>query len=269
VFVSYRNGNQPDIYKMDPQGNSIATLTPNSAAYDAAPAWSYDNTRIAMVRRRQYGNTTIDDIYVINADGSNGHWVRATPFPFRLTDPSWSPDGSRIVLSVLLNSGWLLATMNVSNGDVSLSNPAAGGIVGRFPSYDRTGQRIIYVGTSYKTIEQINADGSGRKVRFSSATTLGNPTFSPDGKKIVLERSVGTGYNPEIFVKNLVDGSVKRLTSSAAWDVHPSWSPDGTKIAFASRRSGKSQIYTMSAAGGTATRITHTAVEEFSPAWSH
>jgi hypothetical protein len=41
------------------------------------------------------------------------------------------------------------------------------------------------------------------------------------------------------------------------------------RIAFVSLRSGKSQIWTVSSAGGTQVRITHTSVAEGAPAWSH
>ena len=40
-----------------------------------------------------------------------------------------------------------------------------------------------------------------------------------------------------------------RLTNNAAFDIEPSWSPDGTKIAFASDRDGNSEIYVMNADG--------------------
>ena len=67
-----------------------------------------------------------------------------------------------------------------------------------------------------------------------------------------------------------VDGLTTRLTLSTAVDAFPSWSPDGTEIAFMSNRSGKDQVYTMDAAtGGSQLRITHTSVEEWAPAWGH
>ena len=271
AFTSLRNGTSaPDVYKMDPEGLHVLRLT-SLGEIDAGTAWSYDNKHIVLPRRRLGpSNGYMRDLYVIDADGSNGHWVRATPFPYALNDPSWSPDGSRIVLSVSLNHTRYLGWMDVATGQVNLFNAVSGGQLGEHPSYDPTGQKIIYVGIAGKTVEQINADGSGHTTRFSSATLLRDPTFSPDGKKIAFARTVGTGNNDEIFVKNLVDGSVKRLTTSAAIDIQPTWSPDGSKIAFARRLAGGAfQIYTMSANGGTPMRITHTSTDESSPSWSH
>ena len=141
AFILWQNSS-PDVYKMDPQGGSLVSLTPGATAFDMSPVWSWDNLRIAMTRYRPYGSSTVYDIYVVNRDGSNGHWIRPTAFPFRLYDPAWSPNGSRIVLTVALSDGTYLATMNTSTGDVSL---IGGGKKGHHPSYDPTGQRIIYV----------------------------------------------------------------------------------------------------------------------------
>jgi Tol biopolymer transport system component len=274
AFVSYRTGS-PDVYKMDPQGGSLVPLTPSATAYDMSPAWSWDNLRIAMVRQRPYGNGTTNDIYVVNRDGSNGHWVRPTAFPFQLRDPAWSPDGSRIVLSVKLSDGLYLATMNATTGDVSFVGGGSGKR-GTNPSYDPTGQRIIFVNNyDWKSILQINADGTGQKVLVSSTQTFDSPAFSPDGKKITYSRYAAgttngyTTYSPDIFVKNLVDGTTKRIVASTAYDTEPTWSPDGAKVAFVSSRSGRPQIYTVSAGGGNLTRITQTSTAETSPAWTH
>ena len=237
-----------------------------------SPVWSWDNLRIAMTRYRPYGSGTVYDIYVVNRDGSNGRWIRPTAFPFRLYDPAWSPNGSRIVLTVGLSDGTYLATMNTSTGDVSL---IGGGKKGHHPSYDPTGQRIIYVSSDTKSILQINADGSGQKTLVSSTQTFGSPAFSPDGKKITYSRYAAntvnghTVYSPDIFVTNLADGTTKRIVANIAQDTDPIWSPDGTRIAFASSRTGKPQIYTVSASGGGLTQITQAASGATSPAWTH
>jgi TolB protein len=270
VFTSYRYGNG-DLYKMDPQGSSLTRLT-SSTLNERTAAWSHDNKRLALVRQRPTAaNPYNSDIWVINADGSNGHWARSEPSPWPLTDPSWSADGSRLALCLLVNGVSQVGWLNLATGQLSLFNEAAGGQPGRQPSYDATGQKLVYVSFFGTRIEQIKADGSGRKVLVSSASPtalLNSPRYSPDGKRIAYSKVVTAG-NEEIFVKNLVDGTVKRLTSSAGQDAQPTWSPDGAKIAFVSQRSGQYQIWTMTSTGGSPLRITHTASEEWDPAWSH
>jgi len=270
LFMSYRFSDQPDLYKIDPSGGNLVHLAA-SAENESSAAWSYDNKRIALVRRRVDGTISRDDIYLINADGSNGHWARGAPSPWPIQSPSWSPDGSRLVLRVWIGDVAYLGWMEVATGQVAIFNPQSGGTPGGQPAYSATGQKIVYVGKGDKTIEQINADGSGHKTRYTSATSVDHPAFSPDGKKIAFNRYASTtGNNTEIFVKNLVTGVTTRLTKSAGGDEHPSWSPDGTRIAFMSARSGKSQIWTMNAAtGGSLQRITNTNTHETNPTWSH
>jgi TolB protein len=65
------------------------------------------------------------------------------------------------------------------------------------------------------------------------------------------------------------DGSgVTRLTSDPHDDSGPTWSPDGSKIAFDSERNGKSEIYVMNPDGTGVIRLTTNAAEDFSPAWT-
>lgn len=47
----------------------------------------------------------------------------------------------------------------------------------------------------------------------------------------------------------LTGGEALRLTSGAAWDGQPAFSPDGTKIAFTSDRNGNEQLWVMNADG--------------------
>ena len=67
-----------------------------------------------------------------------------------------------------------------------------------------------------------------------------------------------------------MDGtSVSRLIGSADIDSGPTWSPDGTRIAFASDRYGSdSHIYVMNPDGTGVTRLTSDTVKDQHPAWS-
>ena len=74
---------------------------------------------------------------------------------------------------------------------------------------------------------------------------------------------------PEIYVMNAADGSSPvNLTSNAASDLMPAWSPDGTKIAFASDRSGQLEIWVMNPDGSNPQQLTHGSSPAEFPAWS-
>jgi len=60
-----------------------------------------------------------------------------------------------------------------------------------------------------------------------------------------------------------------RLTfNTANDDTNPVWSPDGSKIAFASNRDGNFEIYVMNADGTEQTRLTTDPGWKTNPAWS-
>ncbi len=58
------------------------------------------------------------------------------------------------------------------------------------------------------------------------------------------------------------------ITLTNSIDYYPSWSSDGLRIVFNSRRDGNWEIYTMNADGSNQTRITNNASIDIGPKWS-
>ena len=76
------------------------------------------------------------------------------------------------------------------------------------------------------------------------------PAISPDGTTIAF------AYKGDIYSVPVGGGEARQLTTNAAFDSHPVWSPDSKKIAFASDREGSIDVFVIDAKGGTPTRLT-------------
>jgi dipeptidyl aminopeptidase/acylaminoacyl peptidase len=101
-----------------------------------------------------------------------------------------------------------------------------------------------------------------------------DPRLSPDGTTVAYTvASVDkddNAYRSAIWVAS-VDGSTppRRLTSGTKSDGSPRWSPDGTRIAFASNREGDhKQVYVMPLTGGDPVRLTELKEDAAELEWS-
>ena len=97
---------------------------------------------------------------------------------------------------------------------------------------------------------------TGNRFKVSSKPGInGAPSFSPDGRKLVVTLG-GVDGNLDIYVLDINSRNTTRLTTHRAIDTEGTWSPDGRYIYFTSDRSGGPQIYRVGANGGTPERVT-------------
>jgi len=74
--------------------------------------------------------------------------------------------------------------------------------------------------------------------------------------------------NADAALRRTSKVAIERLTTNPAADFDPTWSPDGTQIAFRSQRDGNDEIYVMKADGTCQTNLTNDPGDDWSPAWS-
>jgi len=127
-----------------------------------------------------------------------------------------------------------------------------------------TGPLMINKTTTIKAISiksgMIDSEIISKEYKFSSNGYTGTVVFNSF-----------RDLNGEIYAMNPDGTGQTRLTFNNSDDVFPSWSPDGSKIAFVSVRNGNPEIYVMNANGSNQTQLTFSTVSTYSstyPKWS-
>ena len=262
AYVVQTKAGSTDIWSTNPNRGISKQLTSFTGKEDS-PSWSFDHSRIAFTRLRN----GLPDIYLMNADGTGKRWARSTPYSGLIDQPSWSPDGSHLLVRVY-SQNWYLAKLDLATGNLVLVAPSrALAVRGSFPIYDQTGTYIYYRDdVTNRAIKRFKPGGEETTV-LTSTWSLGDLAISPDGKKLAYAAAVNDN-NWEIFMQDLATKVTTRRTFTDGTDARPTWSPDGTKLAFSSVRTGKWQIHIMFLTGGGGVLpLTNTPYGAYGPAW--
>jgi Tol biopolymer transport system component len=260
AFVSDKGG-APFIYVMNPDGSNPTKLgswfgVPNTFC------WSPDGTRIAFIDEDGW-------LCSVNADGTSLSKLAEIPS----YSISWSPDGRKIAAGCFDQD---IYTVDVATGKLkNLTNSP--GIKEGSPSWSPDSKKIAFVVSDppYCDIGLMDADGGNRTTLISDRGIYNELAWSPSGEKIVYIWDSGVepgreGICYDICVVDTKDYHKTNLTcSSHDDDREPSWSPDGKKIVFSSRRQVTDmQIYVMNADGSQLTKLTTGDSSKYSPSWS-
>lgn len=202
-----------------------------------------------------------------------------------------SPSGTAVASEVVTGASARNALLRAA--DVAVAKTNGLGLRGYFAAKlafinERTGKKEIYTGDlMFGEVKQITRDNSitlsprwspdGSRLLFTSFYKTGFPDifsldlgtlqrttfvsfkgtnsgarFSPNGQQVAMILS-GEG-TPEVYVSNAQGRGVSRKTRSDAVKSSPCFSPDGTRLVFASEPGP--QLYTMPVNGGVPTRLT-------------
>ncbi len=253
VFGASVDSNR-DIYVMNADGTDVTRLT-NNPNVDDSPSWSPDGSKIVFTSNRDGNN----EIYTMNADGSE--ITRMTYTEEAELRPSWSPDGSKIVFEKITDYR-ALYVMDVDEPAKEIKLIDLTGTKS-YPTWSPDSTKIAF--TLYRgsyDIFIINSDGTGlRNLSTTPNIDEFSPSWSPDGTEIVfrsnrhnLDADVQFGRGSDLYVLDIEDSRVTRLTYDDLSETEPSWSPNSDKIIFVSD-SGRN-IYTINRDGSNPHRIT-------------
>ena len=109
-------------------------------------------------------------------------------------------------------------------------------------------------------------DRSGNERVVMPAGSYFMPRLSPDGRLIAL--TVATGTDSDVWIHDIDRGTTTKLTSGGR-NLWPMWSPDGTRVAYASSREGSTNVYWRRADGsGAEEQLTSSAHTVIPQSWS-
>ena len=168
----------------------------------------------------------------------------------------WSPTGHLIV--VQSDGSLVAAPFDVDNLELTgaatplLEGVSIEGLGTSDFAVSASGTLMYQAGLVDEDPEQIHwvsLDGVSRAVDTMWAGNFGPGTLSPDGSRVALEE-VGDGTH--VWIKQLDDGPVTKMTFEGTPNFRPTWSPDGQEILFMSDRGENFDVYARRADGSAA-----------------
>jgi len=215
-----------EIQEVDFSTGRYKNLT-NMRGYDAEGSYSPDGRQIVFASNREAYNhrlsadekkmfdtnaSTLMDIYIMDADGSNVR--RLTKAPGYDGGPFFSKDGRKIVWRRFSVDGRSaeIHTMNVDGSDKRQITKL--GLMSWAPYYHPSGDYIIFASNRYGhanfELFIIDAQGRGEPVRVTNAKGFdGLPVFTPDGSSLSWTSKRAGGKGSQIFMADWNDAKAR------------------------------------------------------------
>ena len=281
VFSRYRSGDS-DLWAVGLDGAGEARLTDTPDHDEQDPAWSPNGGEIAYTRVGcEPPRGGMSCVFKMDADGTGQ--TNLTPednfHEGASSEPSWSPDGARIAFRGAVeaehSSGTDIWTMAADGGDKA-NVTDDNGTGDHHPAFSPDGEKIAFSSSRPNgdpTAVYVVGSGGGAVERLTASTGYDHdpdwvrlpPAPVPEGGVVFASDRGGDfeihGMDP--------DGSRRfPLTSNAAYDGEPAFSPDGRKVAFVSDRGGNEDLYLMNPDGTGQARLTDNAAADRQPVFS-
>jgi len=161
----------------------------------------------------------------------NASWYRLMADETNQGQAAWSPDGTRVAF----RAG--------PDGDTEIW----------VVNHDGTGLRRV----------TDTPNPSATDTRFAS-----QPSWAPDGQSIVFRTDRRDPTNADLWIIGADGSNLRPLVQTQGNERYPTFSPDGTRLAYRSDIDGDPEIYVARADGSNPVQLTNNSLYDSAPAWS-
>lgn len=273
AYASRQNDNM-DVWTMvGGDGSSKKRLVNVPGVDDYLPAISPDRRSVAYIRVRGLQS----ELHVVAADGTGDIALTTDLAPD--ARPSWAPDGTTLVFASAIDGQTDLYTASFEFSDrpprlgpmTRLTNSPA---TEADPAWSPDGQRIAYWSNAsgVQQVYWVGPEGGTPTQLTDGPDTDADPSWSPDGRHVAFTRTSPTEPS-EIYVLDVgadgrTIGSPRNLTADLpGTNEDPSWSADGSLIAFGHRADAGPDIWVMATDGRDKRAVTDNQDWDGHPAW--
>ncbi|MFQ5799375.1 MAG: biopolymer transporter Tol, partial [Bacteroidota bacterium] len=233
------------------------------------PTFSPDGSEIAYLSTKTGDSFRQSALYVYDAKSKHETKVMGGVH----SSISWSPDANRLIYArrTRENKHWSqVFDLYEYNREHGKERRLTFGLRAHSPAYSPDGSVIVFVfqrdGT--QNLAMVDAGGSNftQITHFSNGEQVYNPRWSPDGQRIVFGWSMKDGQDVVVISRDGTD--LKYWVEGDDDSRHPTFSADGTKLLFASDRTGVFNIYSMDLESGAISQLTNVVGGAFMPSLS-
>ncbi len=250
-------------------GSTKAEQLTAGPGYDYQPDWAPDQRWVVFAR---YDH---DAVELWSLDTRDGRTRKMTSGGAVNVEPRFSPDGKRLafvstsykghfhIFIGRFEDGLLSDVRQLTKENISLLPRYYYSRVDHeiSPVWTRDGSEILFIsnrghihGTGGFWKIKAEPGAEAREIHYEETNWKARPDFSPDGKRMVYASYMGQSWH-QLWVMPAAGGDAFPISYGAFDNVNPRWSPDGSKIAFISNRSGNTSLWVQTIPGGEQTEV--------------
>jgi TolB protein len=181
--------------------------------------------------------------------------------------PSWSPDGSRLAVTLTKDGGSQIYVINADGSGVQrLLASSNSNAIDTEANFAPDGKSILFTsdrGGSPQIYRYSMGSGQVERMTYEGSYNV-SPRHLPDGKGFVYVRRDGGRFN--VAVQDFAARQSQVLTQGSA-DESPSVAPNGKMIIYASEVGSRGILAAVSSDGRVKQRLTAAAIDVREPAW--